>query len=631
MNSLEELNAYSKTSISVTDERPANVIFDRSLEYIRARRVFEIYYDGDPWEISFPGRIEEIINWETAKAYYMVEVFSDDPDLYDSTEILFNVIPGGITEEYSELESIIEDEANIEPLGRVGFKVQYFKTREEWEQFGRGTFTWIQPSINELNTSLIYYIRVSFNWTDAETNTQEKIRFEVYDPNWYYDVNMQSEFTFAGDFNQTKAVVANLVASGGLLSASTGRIAASAALVSLSSITIATRVFYKLTTNINSLFNLGITDQLIKGIVGMNDRTYISNTGNNLFATNSPIVNDINPAAQITITLTSTNGEFGSSTSASPSYSFTGSINQVNDNWDDIVFYPNKNLTSTLTFTYTQAVGGVTRITKTVSLAYAGAATPPTNSYQFLESNTWIPTVIERKYCVFDLLLVGGGGAGGSGFDTGTGVNLTAGAGGGGGAAVVYQTNLPINSSSYNFTVGSGGQPRLYSTNLNGEIGETTSGFGFTAAGGGYGGRPSSGGSTYGTAGRGGENATGSGGGYGTSRNNNLYPLAGGGGSGAGGGGTYAVENSDISQNPGVGGSGVTYSSIYPSTLAIGGGGGYGYRPLIGEKGSGERGISPGTPGSGGGGGGGGGSNGGAGQTLGAPGQNGLIVVKTRP
>jgi WD40 repeat protein len=240
MNTLEELNAHSRTFVSITDDRPAGVTLDRAKPYafqFNENQVF-ISYDGTPWYIEWDiAEIEEIPNWETAKCYFLVEVFSDDVGLYGSTGIFFDVIPGGVTEPYTELVSVIENESTNLPVGRVGVKVQYFKTKEEWIQFGRGNFTWEQPSINELNTSLIYYVRVSLNWTDAETNTQQRIRFEVFDPEWYYDVYMESEFTFVGNFNQTKSGQANLVSTTSLTSSSSGRLFTSANLTSTVTIT----------------------------------------------------------------------------------------------------------------------------------------------------------------------------------------------------------------------------------------------------------------------------------------------------------------------------------------------------------------------------------------------------------
>jgi hypothetical protein len=69
MNSLEELNDHSRTFVSITDDRPAGVILDRSKPYafqFNENPVF-IFYDGDPWNIEWDiAEIEEIPNWETA-------------------------------------------------------------------------------------------------------------------------------------------------------------------------------------------------------------------------------------------------------------------------------------------------------------------------------------------------------------------------------------------------------------------------------------------------------------------------------------------------------------------------------------------------------------------------------------
>jgi surface protein len=193
MNSLEELNAYSKTSISVTDERLANVIFDRSLEYISARRGFEIYYDGDPWEISIPGRIEEVINWETTECFYQLEFFSDVPSVVANSSFTFAGFP-------STLDFIST------PTGVI---VRYFKTRDEWLELG--ALTWIFPS-NFASASL-YFAKIKVSWFDAELGSQRTLSFEIYDPEYYYQAALNSEFSLKAAVPQLKQASANLESS----------------------------------------------------------------------------------------------------------------------------------------------------------------------------------------------------------------------------------------------------------------------------------------------------------------------------------------------------------------------------------------------------------------------------------
>jgi hypothetical protein len=489
MNSLEELNAHSRTSISITDDRPAGVIFDRAKPYINFDFSSQITYDGNPYFIEFDvASIEEIPNWETAQCYYMVEVLSDEASLINDTGIFFDIIEGGVTQE-PPLVQIIEDDTDLQPEARAAVRVQYFKTKNEWIEFGKGTFTWTFPSVQQLNTSLLYYIRVSLNWIDAETNSAQRIRWEIYDPEWYYEVKMESEFSFIGDFDQTKSVQANLIVTGSVLSASTGRQNAFANLVSSASISTKSTVFYRITTSISSSFSIGITDNLIKGMTGLTNEVYFSNSANQLF--DQPIiVNDANPQAQITITLSSPNGEFGTLNSAFATYSFTGTPSQINANWTNIRFWPNKDFTSTSSYTYTQAVGGVTRINKTFTLFYSGSGFAIEDViYEFTNSATWTPSVLERKYqrMSFAVQAGGGGGAGNSSWDIeliqldGRISDIT---GGGGGAAGQFITVLDqqISNNSYTVTVGQGGSGG--NTGLPGSIGGNSSFNGVIAQGG---------------------------------------------------------------------------------------------------------------------------------------------------
>lgn len=492
MNSLEQLNDHSRTSVTVTDQRPAGVIFDRSKPTIDFDFVAEITYDGFPYYIEFDMvSIEEIPNWETAQCYYQVEVFSDEPDLINDTGIFFDIVQGGVTQQ-PPLAVTVQDNTDQLPLPNAVIKVEYFKTKQEWIEFGQGNFQWIQPSINQLNTALLYFARVSLNWTDVETNSQQRIRWEIYDPEFYYDINMESEFTLIGNFNQTKSIVSNMISSFAFTSGSTGRKEAFANLVS-------TSTFVALSQNIAlvAVFNLTSGSVVTTNITNMGDRQYDGNTSNKLFDPNTfdnPVVDNPDPTAAITIALFSPDGEFGTSTSASTTYSFTGTTAQINANWGNIVFYPNKDVSANISFTYTQSVGAVTLINRAFSLFNRGmGGAQSEKTYNFLFSQTWFPTVEERKYSrmSFAISAGGGGGAANSTWDRDNVerglVSYLSGGGGGSAGQLVLLTNQDILNSSYNITIGQGGQGAPFGNNFGDNAGDSI--FNNVVAKGGRGGR----------------------------------------------------------------------------------------------------------------------------------------------
>lgn len=144
--------------------------------------------------------------------------------------------------------------------------------------------------------------------------------------------------------------------------------------------------------------------------------------------------------------------------------------------------------------------------------------------------STKIPSSLSLR-----VLMVGGGGAGGQ---RGSGDNTNG--NGGGGAGAVYDVTISRARGSYSFTIGQGGMSQVYGKLRTNNDGTDTIAFGFTAKGGGAGGRSDAGAGRPGGCGGGGAANFGSGGSstqtaYGSGYNGATAGAGGGGGGGGAG------------------------------------------------------------------------------------------------
>lgn len=266
------------------------------------------------------------------------------------------------------------------------------------------------------------------------------------------------------------------------------------------------------------------------------------------------------------------------------------------------------------------AGGAANRIAYQTSANTTAFITAPTTANTYLQYNgsafTYSSPVVSVPY-----LIVGGGGGGG-GSD----------GGGGGAGGLLSGTATLLKGTTYSVTVGAGGAVNAQ--------GVSSTFFGLTALGGGYGaagsGSPSSGGSGGGGGGynpnqAGGSGTSGQGNNGGTSTGTTY------GGAGGGGGASAVGANGNGANLQGGAGGAGTASSITGTsvTYAGGGGGGGGNNGAAGGAGgaggggAGSAGVATATAGSAntGGGGGGGGGQSGVGNGAGAAGGSGVVIL----
>jgi hypothetical protein len=374
----------------------------------------------------------------------------------------------------------------------------------------------------------------------------------------------------------------------------------------------------------------------ITGIVKNLDiiRTYSANQINLNFL-NAASVNSIfiaefdssNP--DYTVSLTSTVGRFGSGiptlqSQLSSTISFTGKKTDVNAwlgtgtsssarSWS---FVPDLQVSGNSVISFRLQKNGVDYLLQDIPVV--GTARTNADIIQNITTNTsFTPELWQQLYYWMDVVLVGGGGGGAKG-------------GGGGGGQVVEQLFLPVNSTSYTATIGTGGAGALGNAPLNASSGvagtatSLVSGAVNLSAGGGAGGI-----GVYTTSGNASGGAAGGSGPAGGIVNWSVYSLDINGGGGGAAGGIGGNGLGAMSFN---GAAGIT-NTINNTVYAGGGGGGISgsssFGTRLGGSGGGGAGGSGGSAGTANTGGGGGGATPG-GSIAGGAGGSGRIVIRYR-
>lgn len=616
-STLEQLNTYSSTTITYTDNRPEGVRFN----YPNARDI-TIQIDSQVTQIQRSIDIVEIINPTLANV--VVEI---DVSAVSGATVQWSSIPSGVnvvngnTYTIYNIDSVSDWTAMM--AGNIVLPATFF-----------GSFFY---------TCTVYYtdngIRKNVNW-----------QVGIFLPEAFL-VN-ESSLTCTG--KRLRGTEIDLLSTSGLL-----QFFFDAQFVNRFNLDVLTIAYNFVDAEISSSFDF----DLFQPLNNLSNRTYLSNVSNLIFETNSPFIRDNNPGdANFEIDFTVSNGVLSQDNGATTSSSIKlfDDFTTVNNLLPNIIYYPDYNFSGTVTLDYSIEKDNVLLDSGKVFIENAGTGTISTNTYTFTSSNSGFKIPYEEvEYGKWEYLIVAGGGGGSAG-------------GGGAGGQVLKGTNTILShSSSFPISVGNGGSRGNYSFNWlqggggwtqNGGTGGNSSAIGLTAFGG-QGGRSSSnsnytvwnfnGGDTRTTA-----NLTSSGGAGAPTPSGSIdhtYMIgAGGGGAGAGQAGSAAplrgFDNGDPDYpiyDGGNGGNGVTSSitgvSIY---YGGGGGGGPGYQGLGNDEGLGGLGgggdasnNTQGTPAENGvdtlGGGGGGGSNDyifGP-DTWKAPGRggSGIVILKVIP
>ncbi|CAB4154822.1 hypothetical protein UFOVP645_32 [uncultured Caudovirales phage] len=577
MNSLSELNDYGNTSLTVTDTRPSNVIFDKMPPATFTPQVVTISESTSVTSLTIvpENEILNVINYSTANVRYKVTIVA--PSGFSSSTLTFGTLPPGVT---------------LNQSGQA-YTISGINSSLIWDQIK--TFTWNIPADHASYN--LWYLNLQIIYFDSKLNTTITRSWNYYDDRYFYVAELSSTSTLQASAVKYKTFTASLSSAASL--SAVGRVKPYD-LQSQFTLTSTAKRIRLGASSISTSATLAANADKTKNITNIGrQRYYDSNIQNLVFATNIPQIVDDGGSYTYTSTFTAGYGLFGTGTSgATTSISLTGTKAQLNAWFPTIKFYPIKGYTSNTQVNYVQSRNTIEQFTINIPFYWTGTTgtitTQTTTHSTTADSITLTLTDEQYLYGLIDYTMVGCGGAGYPAVNAGGGIYYP---GGGGGAGAYYSgNNILPQSRTIGMEFGIPGQITTignpdYTRNggqsfIGGAIGTTI------YLNGGQGGQPlpayPSGvnGGYLGAVGIG-TGPTGSGiflGGnaqYGTTR---WYA---GGGAGAGGAGGNATTTAN-----GAGGAGIN-SPLFGAVVAAGGGGGTNSIPT--NYGSGGGGGSYGT------------------------------------
>jgi surface protein len=172
MNTLTELNNFSATTLELTDQRPANVIFDLVAPLYPADQNDQIISTV----VSIVPSIEilEIINYATADVRLRVSIIASGSPLLTGSTVTFDTLPSGLS---------------LSQVGSV-YTISGISTLAQWNAIKY--FTWVLPA--NFNSCPLWYLDVAILYYNAASSQQRVVDWEVYDPDNYYIAKLNSQF-----------------------------------------------------------------------------------------------------------------------------------------------------------------------------------------------------------------------------------------------------------------------------------------------------------------------------------------------------------------------------------------------------------------------------------------------------
>jgi hypothetical protein len=463
MNSLQDLNGYSSTTLEILDNRSSKVKFNRIYPLTAQNQVFDIV---STTTVVDPGiDIIEIVNYSLANVRYRITVQNTGTPALTGSTVSWTSLPNGVT---------LSSGGGVYTLSGI--------TRPGiWDLVK--TITWNLPSNYascptwNLKSEIIYY--------DSALGHDVTVSWLSYDPRFYFRAQLvtTSTLTAKGTYYRVQGKAnRNTTAS---LTCLGRRLARGA-----------------------SLFTSGgtVTCTLTTVIKNLTSRTYTYNSPNTFWNTDYPSISSevLGTYSTVGFSLSVSSGYLAyepsydyigsggsyirqSATSYSTSITMqTSSVTDTNTALKNITYYPAKGQSSAATLTFSIIKNSTTTIiTKTINLSSSGTYTGSyywtfSPDYTGNLSYYWYPAILIHLYCSskVDAVLLGAQG--------GSGAFPSMGAGGGGG--VVQLTNVSLTPPSSGtisgqlLTLGLRGFAHTGSTP--GGDGTSTSGLGSTAGGG---------------------------------------------------------------------------------------------------------------------------------------------------
>lgn len=507
MKSLSELNSFANTSVTVTDSRPSRVIFDLVSPLEPQDRVFTV---TSTTVVVVPTvNIEDIWNYATADVRYRVSIITSASNPLTST-ISFPSYPAHMT---------------LTSVGNV-YTLSGFQNVEDWETVK--SFTWnLEAAYSSrelwfLQIDIIYYS--SLLAQDVETT------WYAFDDIYYYQARLDSTFSLSMTALAPVIFLASSMSSSAAIEIIGSRVkglqanlTTSASLTATGNVNVTILpVDINLTANVNRrigiISNLSVVtsltcNQTIVTLTNYTNRQFKSQAKNLIFtsdyyANTTPViaVDSANSANPITIELVANNGYWSDNayTAATATWSYTGSLTEVNNKFPIIRFYGLRNsidFLGYLGYTYINSTatlniyinGGLIK-TKTINLTTTSRSDTITETVTHTNSSgVWpvftpgfngtstIPNEIALYRKLFGSIIGSGGSASYQGIVSGN----YQGSGGGGGEVLDFNftslVQVPV--GTYNWSVGSG-HSSAYPSTVAGTDGDNTVAYGYTARGG---------------------------------------------------------------------------------------------------------------------------------------------------
>lgn len=190
MKSLTYLNSYGQTSVTVTDNRPATVIFNRVPPLKPINQISTVTTTSLGVQ---PGiDIVEIIQGATADVRYQVKIITGgSPTL--SSSIVFPTLPTGVS------QSIVGSTYTLSGIDTV----------DKWNTIK--SFTWMLAS--NWASCPLWYLEVSIIYYDEASDADKTVSWLVYDELHFWIAQLESTTSITADVFKVKQVTADITSS----------------------------------------------------------------------------------------------------------------------------------------------------------------------------------------------------------------------------------------------------------------------------------------------------------------------------------------------------------------------------------------------------------------------------------
>lgn len=446
MATLQELNDFGNGTVSFTDSRPSDVIFN----FPTAVNLTDQTITSQSFTLQRTIDIVEII-----QPTQTLITFEVDVSALSGTTVSFGSLPSGVT---------------VTSSGGV-FTVSGIDSVSDWQAVRAPTIT--LPSA-EHQGAFEYTCTISYTNNGSRRNKQWTV----------------GTFKTVAELSSSSSLTCNI---GGVIRGATSNpIMVISVDEAVGELVILARMFVDATAlrifNATESLTLQTNSTLetTNQFNGLNNLSYISNKKNTTVF-NNVTWNDTRTTYNHQIVFTVSNGYITNPDDTSSTLTNTTSIesnviNDINDHISNIEFWPTYDYTGEVTLRVQTYYNGIQVDDFKTPISFGSAGSITTQTRTFTSSTTFEVPVEEVLYGSFTALVVGGGGGG---------INN---AGGGGGAVSQFSPTITnVNSRNYSIVVGSGGAKLeidggASGINCNGPFYATTGGqssaFGVTANGG---------------------------------------------------------------------------------------------------------------------------------------------------